>query len=80
LGLWFTLDADLRTLDALSPEAEIYMSMQKPRKFFMLDQQGRATPFLAKPNDDLRQDQRLMESCLLVNRLLRSDSSTRSAS
>ncbi|KAJ4457012.1 putative Serine/threonine-protein kinase ATR [Paratrimastix pyriformis] len=64
-------------LASFSPDVEILGSMQKPRKIAMLDGSGLGHIFLAKPNDDLRQDQRLMEYCFLVNKLLRRDSNTR---
>ena len=56
---------------------EIMPSLQRPRKFAILGTDGNVYNFLAKPEDDLRKDSRLMEVNCIVNRLFKKDTEAR---
>lgn len=52
-------------------------SLQRPRKFAILGTDGCVYNFLAKPEDDMRKDSRLMEVNGIVNRLFKKDTEAR---
>ncbi|CAB4290922.1 unnamed protein product [Prunus armeniaca] len=61
---------DLPTISAISDEAEILSSLQRPKKIVLMGSDGIERPFLCKPKDDLRKDARMMEFTAMINRLL----------
>ena len=52
-------------------------SLQRPRRFGIIGTDGKTYNFLAKPDDDLRKDSRLMEFNGIVNRLFKKDNEAR---
>lgn len=52
-------------------------SLAKPRKLTLYGSDGKAYPFLGKPQDDLRKDARLMDFYAIINKLLKSNSESR---
>lgn len=55
-------------------------SASHPKRIQIIGSDGARYRFLAKPQDDLRRDLRVMEFALLLNRLLEEDASTRGRS
>eukprot|EP00126_Sphaerothecum_destruens_P012111 Sdes_comp20982_c0_seq10m19359 len=68
----------LPLIHAFEDTVECMASLQRPRKFFIVGNDGRKYPFLAKPKDDLRKDNRVMEFSCMINRLLKADPKSRS--
>lgn len=64
---------DPTTIENFSDEAIVLSSLQKPRKLTMRGSDGHLYAILAKPKDDLRKDQRLMEFDTMINRFLKRD-------
>uniref|UniRef100_A0A6U1KDA9 Uncharacterized protein n=1 Tax=Tetraselmis chuii TaxID=63592 RepID=A0A6U1KDA9_9CHLO len=52
----------------IAVQVEVMASLQKPKKVVFLGSDGHPYTFLAKPKDDLRKDQRLMELATALNR------------
>lgn len=61
------------TIAAFLDEAMVLSSLQKPRKLSIRGSDGKLYAVLAKPKDDLRKDQRLMEFNTMINRFLKRD-------
>lgn len=61
------------TITAFVDEAMVLSSLQKPRKLTIRGSDGNIYHVLAKPKDDLRKDQRLMEFNTMINRFLKRD-------
>lgn len=61
------------TVSAFVDEAIVLSSLQKPRKLTIRGSDGGIYNVLAKPKDDLRKDQRLMEFNTMINRFLKRD-------
>ena len=61
------------TISAFLDEALVLASLQKPRKMSIRGSDGHIYAILAKPKDDLRKDQRLMEFDTMINRFLKRD-------
>lgn len=64
---------DPATIFAFQDEAVVLSSLQKPRKMSIKGSDGHLYAILAKPKDDLRKDQRLMEFDTMINRFLKRD-------
>lgn len=61
------------TISSFVDEALVLSSLQKPRKLTIRGSDGNLYNVLAKPKDDLRKDQRLMEFNTMINRFLKRD-------
>ena len=61
------------TVSAFLDEAVVLASLQKPRKLSLRGSDGNIYGVMAKPKDDLRKDQRLMEFNTMINRFLKRD-------
>ncbi|KIV90128.1 hypothetical protein PV10_07469 [Exophiala mesophila] len=61
------------TISAFIDEALVLASLQKPRRLTIRGSDGNIYNVLAKPKDDLRKDQRLMEFNTMINRFLKRD-------
>jgi serine/threonine-protein kinase ATR len=61
------------TIAAVLDDALVLSSLQKPRKLTIRGSDGKLYAVLAKPKDDLRKDQRLMEFNTMINRFLKRD-------
>ncbi len=61
------------TIAAILDDALVLSSLQKPRKLSIRGSDGKLYAVLAKPKDDLRKDQRLMEFNTMINRFLKRD-------
>lgn len=61
------------TIAGFEDEALVLSSLQKPRKLTIRGSDGNTYNVLAKPKDDLRKDQRLMEFNNMINRFLKRD-------
>lgn len=61
------------TIAAFLDEALVLSSLQKPRRLSIRGSDGKLYNVLAKPKDDLRKDQRLMEFNTMINRFLKRD-------
>lgn len=61
------------TISAFQDEALVLSSLQKPRKLSIRGSDGNIYGVLAKPKDDMRKDQRLMEFNTMINRFLKRD-------
>ena len=61
------------TISAFLDEALVLSSLQKPRKLSIRGSDGNIYGVLAKPKDDMRKDQRLMEFNTMINRFLKRD-------
>eukprot|EP00873_Tetraselmis_striata_P024237 jgi/Tetstr1/444501/TSEL_032380.t1 len=57
------------TIQSINKEVEVMASLQKPKKIVFMGSDAQPYTFLAKPKDDLRKDQRLMELATALNRL-----------
>lgn len=66
-------DKDPVTISAFLDDALVLSSLQKPRKLSIRGSDGQIYGVLAKPKDDLRKDQRLMEFNTMINRFLKRD-------
>jgi serine/threonine-protein kinase ATR len=64
---------DAITISAFLDEALVLASLQKPRKLSIRGSDGKVYGVLAKPKDDMRKDQRLMEFNTMINRFLKHD-------
>ena len=61
------------TIAEVLDDALVLSSLQKPRKLTIRGSDGKLYAVLAKPKDDLRKDQRLMEFNTMINRFLKRD-------
>lgn len=61
----------------LEDQIDIMASLQRPRRFGIKGTDGKTYYFLAKPDDDLRKDSRLMEFNGIVNRLFKKENEAR---
>ncbi|RMZ80799.1 hypothetical protein DV737_g2822, partial [Chaetothyriales sp. CBS 132003] len=61
------------TIAEFLDEALVLASLQKPRKLSIRGSDGQIYGVLAKPKDDMRKDQRLMEFNTMINRFLKRD-------
>lgn len=64
---------DAVTITSFLDEAMVLASLQKPRKLTIRGSDGNLYGVLAKPKDDMRKDQRLMEFNTMINRFLKRD-------
>lgn len=55
----------------------LMQSKSMPKRIHFTGSDGQRYRFLAKPEDDLRRDMRVMEFACLLNRLLEADANTR---
>jgi serine/threonine-protein kinase ATR len=65
------------TVHEILDEVEVLRSLQAPKVFSVMGSNGLPYRFLAKPEDDLRKDSRVMEVNSLVNKLLARDIDSR---
>ncbi|GAB4817356.1 hypothetical protein N2152v2_004402 [Parachlorella kessleri] len=65
------------TFEAMVDEVALLQSLQKPKKVKFVGSDGREYCFLAKPKDDLRKDNRMMEAAGILNRLFAEDPGAR---
>ena len=56
---------------------EVMATLAKPKKFSVIANDGLEYMFLAKPNDDLRKDARLMDFNTVINRFFKSNPDAR---
>ena len=61
------------TISAFLDDAMVLSSLQKPRRLSIRGTDGKVYNVMAKPKDDLRKDQRLMEFNTMINRFLKRD-------
>ena len=64
---------DTITISAFLDDAVVLSSLQKPRKLSIRGSDGKVYGVLAKPKDDMRKDQRLMEFNTMINRFFKRD-------
>ncbi|KAJ9091818.1 hypothetical protein QFC19_008931 [Naganishia cerealis] len=64
-------------LTCMHDDIEVMPSLQRPKKLCFIGDNGRKYNFLAKPEDDLRKDARLMEFNSMINKLLKGNTETR---
>jgi hypothetical protein len=67
----------LPTINGFERSITLLNSKQRPRKIVILGSDGYPYTFLCKPDDDLRKDNRIMDFCSIVNKLLKADAETR---
>lgn len=60
----------------MTAQVQVMMSLSRPKRMHFLGSDGHRYRFLAKPNDDLRRDMRVMEYATLLNRLVADDAAT----
>ncbi len=65
------------TIYEILDDVEVLRSLQSPKVFVVMGSNGLPYRFLAKPEDDLRKDSRVMEVNSLVNKLLARDIDSR---
>ena len=65
------------TIASINDEITVFNSLAKPKRITLVAPDNTTYPFLAKPDDDLRRDARVMEYFELMNRLLLKDPETR---
>lgn len=68
---------ELPTIYGFGDKITIINSMQRPRKVYIVGSDRKNYPFLCKPEDDLRKDNRLMDFTSMVNKLLQADPDAR---
>jgi serine/threonine-protein kinase ATR len=73
LNSFRAFDKEPITISLFQDEALVLSSLQKPRKLSIRGSDGEIYGVLAKPKDDLRKDQRLMEFSTMINRFLKRD-------
>ena len=56
---------------------DIMSSLQRPKRIVLIGSDGQEYPFLAKPKDDLRKDNRMMEASGVLNRLFQEEPASR---
>ncbi|KAL0029509.1 hypothetical protein WJX79_000191 [Trebouxia sp. C0005] len=69
--------AEVVTIADIKDEVELLPSLQKPKKVDLIGSDGRLYRFLAKPKDDLRKDNRMMEVASILNGLFAKDPASR---
>ncbi|KAL0053239.1 hypothetical protein WJX82_003001 [Trebouxia sp. C0006] len=69
--------AEVVTIADIKDEVELLPSLQKPKKVDLIGSDGRVYRFLAKPKDDLRKDNRMMEVASILNGLFAKDPASR---
>ncbi|KAK9858036.1 hypothetical protein WJX84_006124 [Apatococcus fuscideae] len=69
--------SDSITIAGIKDEVGIMASLQKPKKITLIGSNGLEYTFLAKPKDDLRKDNRMMEFAGVLNRLFAKDPASR---
>eukprot|EP00043_Microstomoeca_roanoka_P020156 m.239200 g.239200 ORF g.239200 m.239200 type:complete len:1001 (-) comp17118_c1_seq9:1951-4953(-) len=69
--------ADLPTIVSFDDKVQVLSSLQRPRKILIIGSDGRQVPFLCKPDDDLRKDNRIMDFNSIINKLLKGDAAAR---
>jgi FKBP12-rapamycin complex-associated protein len=72
----YTLRGDAVRIRGFRQHISIILSKQRPRKIFLLGENGLEYVFLLKGHEDLRQDERAMQLFGLVNALLKHDRRT----
>lgn len=65
------------TINAISDKITIFSSLAKPKRIKLTGSDGKEYSFLAKGDEDMRRDARVMEYFELMNRLLLKDPETR---
>lgn len=60
---------DIVTIAGIAEEIQVMASLQRPKRVVLIGSDGQQYGFLAKPKDDLRKDNRMMEVAGVVNRL-----------
>ncbi|KAL3137629.1 hypothetical protein ABBQ38_004906 [Trebouxia sp. C0009 RCD-2024] len=69
--------AEVVTIADIKDEVELLPSLQKPKKVDLIGSDGKVYRFLAKPKDDLRKDNRMMEVASILNGLFAKDPASR---
>lgn len=69
--------ASAARLKGASVQVMLMQSKSMPKRIHFTGSDGERYRFLAKPDDDLRRDMRVMEFASLLNRLLEGDTNTR---
>ena len=64
-------------IESVCDEVEVMQSLVKPKKITFRGSDGREYRFLAKAQDDLRRDSRLMDCIQMLNKLFRKDAGAR---
>ena len=72
-----SLNECLVTIEGMQDQINIMTSLMKPKRIVFIGSDGKDYPFLAKPKDDLRKDNRMMEAAGVINRLFKDDSDAR---
>lgn len=65
------------TVAGMDDRVQVMSSLQKPKKIALLGSDGAEYVFLAKPNDDLRKDCRMMEAAGVLNRVFAEEPASR---
>ena len=71
------INEGLVTIAGIQDEIHIMTSLMKPKKIVFIGSDGKDYPFLAKPKDDLRKDNRMMEAAGVINKLFKDDPDAR---
>lgn len=61
------------TIADIHDDIQIMLSLMKPKRVVFIGSDGKDYAFLAKPKDDLRKDNRMMEVAGVINRLFKDD-------
>jgi len=72
-----SINDNLVTIAGIRDEIHIMTSLMKPKKIVFIGSDGKDYPFLAKPKDDLRKDNRMMEAAGVINKLFKDDPDAR---
>ena len=73
----FQKDNALVTVASVEDDIAVMSSLQKPKRIIFIGSDGKSYPFLAKPKDDLRKDNRMMEVAGVLNALFAEDPDAR---
>lgn len=76
-GDFSAMNESLVTITGIQDEIHIMTSLMKPKRIVFIGSDGRDYPFLAKPKDDLRKDNRMMEAAGIINKLFKDDPDAR---
>ena len=68
---------ELVTVAGVEDDIAVMSSLQKPKRIVFIGSDGKSYPFLAKPKDDLRKDNRMMEVAGVLNALFSEDPDAR---
>ena len=65
----FQKDHPIVTVAGVEDDIAVMSSLQKPKRIVLIGSDGKSYPFLAKPKDDLRKDNRMMDVAGVLNAL-----------